>query len=71
MSNTQITSELTTRSSLVNLGPAIGESLARKIDNLESQIRLIRYLPGKTDRVRLLENEITILKDQLWDIRGR
>ena len=67
MSNAPIISESTTRPSLANLGSAIDESLARKIDH---QISAIEYLPGQTDHVRLLKNEIAILKDQLSDIRS-
>lgn len=69
MSNAQIISEFASRPSLANLGPAIDESLTRKVDNINHQLREIEYLPGQTDRVRLLQNEIAILKDQLSDIR--
>lgn len=69
MSNAQIISEFASRPSLANLGPAIDESLTRRIDNINHQIREIEYLPRQTDRVRLLQNQIAILKEQLSDIR--
>lgn len=70
MSNAQFFSEFTARSSLANLSSAIDESLVRRIDTISDELTSIEYLPNQADRLRFLKNEITILRDQLSEIRG-
>lgn len=69
MSNAQIISELNDRSSLANLGPAIDESLTRRIDSINQQIRAIERQPGNVDLARGLHIEAATLRAQLADIR--
>lgn len=69
MTNIRVISEFTTRPLPAKPGSAIDESLACKIESINNQIKRIQQLPNQAGRVRLLKNEIIMLRDQLLDIR--
>lgn len=53
------------------LGPAIDESIVRKIESLSVQIQGIEPCQEQADTVRFLKQEISILENQLADVRRR
>ena len=69
MSHAQSLSEAGANCFPANLGLAIDESIARKIAILSIQLRGIDYSSDQADMIRFLKQEISILENQLTEVR--